>query len=358
MQLNPVQSTALHFVRFLCSQAVFIAHLIHIFAWPFPTLMSMASYAVLLFFILSGFLITTSTQQRIESNPDYHFIDFFRDRFFRIYPPFLAALIMTFTLDVVSFEWTNQIYSLKQYFINLFVNVFLLQEFPPAVIINEHFTIEFFRFRYFGSNLPLWTISIEWWIYLFFGFGYFYFARASRVKIRHTIILLLLSITPLYYVFVSVRMDNGLTLYWFLGALIAYSSKGLSVMKNSTTGMAATILLIGGMTLFPKIGYHNSAVLFALGLTLFISCNRSNTASIQSLSKLSQFLAGYSYSLYLIHYPIVLFIITLFPAELNGTSFFLVYVIVNIIAFGFAQVFENHSNKLKKMYENYRPYPN
>jgi peptidoglycan/LPS O-acetylase OafA/YrhL len=355
MHLNSVQSTTLHLIRFFCGQAVLVAHLISLFDWHYRTLISMASYAVLLFFILSGFLITHSVQQRLKTQPEYGFSAYFRDRFFRIYPPFLAALFLTFALDLISFEFTNQLYSLKQYFINLGVNIFLLQEFPPAVFVNEHYMIEFFRFRYLGTNVPLWTIGIEWWIYLFFGFGLFYILRSNRIRLWQIAALCFLALSPLYYVFVSVRMDSGLTLFWFLGLLIALASKGATIHSKNTAGLFTGLLLVAaGMTLFPKIGYTNSALLFALGLTLFIRSSSGSQINIPVFFKTSQFLSGYSYSLYLIHYPVILFMMTIFPSELNGYYFFLIYFAVNIIAIGFARLFEKNTSKLKQAYENYR----
>ena len=358
MQFNSIQSSLLHFIRFLCSQAVLIAHLIVLLGWEYRTLISMASYAVMLFFILSGTLITNSLLERRTSDPRYGFSAFFRDRFFRIYPPFLAALILTFTLDIIAFEYTEQSYSLKQYFYDLIVNILQLQEFPPAVFLNEHFMIEFFRFRCLGSNIPLWTIGIEWWIYMFFGFAMFYVIRSTRIRAWQIGVLCCLALPPLYYLFVSARMENGITLYWFLGVLIAHAMRKEIHTKNSAASLLGLIILAGGLTLFPKIGYTNSAILFALGLTLFLNESKKTNEQYPRLKFISSTLAGYSYSLYLIHYPIIIFIITLFPAEPDANYFFQIYLSVNIIAFVFAHLFEKNSQKLKQLYENYRPHSN
>jgi peptidoglycan/LPS O-acetylase OafA/YrhL len=358
MRLNQFQSSVLHVIRFLCSQAVLISHLIVLFGWHYRTLISMASYAVLLFFILSGFLITTSVKHKIKSDPQCGFSHFFRDRFFRIYPPFLAALCLTFVLDIISFEYTQQIYSIKQYFLNLGVCALQLQEFPLAVFLNEHYMIEFFRFRYLGSNMPLWTIGIEWWIYMFFGFALFYVIRSSRVRLWHWAVLAFLALTPLYYLFVSARMDNGLTLYWFLGLLIALGFREDINPKNQTGTVLGSIVLIAGLILFPKIGYTNSVLLFALGLTMLLNGANNNSYHLPRFHRISSALAGYSYSLYLIHYPVIVFIVTMFPREYDGNYFFLIYLTVNIIAYGFGRLFETNSSKLKQIYENYRSNPN
>ena len=225
MSLSRTQSAIIHWVRFLCSQAVVLAHLFGFFQWKAGPFNGMGSYAVLVFFILSGFLIAHSIREKSKSNLGYGFGNYVIDRFFRIYPPFVAALLLVFVLDVAQFEYTGQFYSFIQYLISLSINLLQMQEFPLATYINEHYMIEAFRFRLMGTNIPLWTISIEWWLYLFYGFLIFFIVKARKVKFIHWALLLFLSLSPLYYMVIPARMDKGLTLIWFLGALTVTASQ-------------------------------------------------------------------------------------------------------------------------------------
>ena len=53
----------------------------------------LASYAVMVFFALSGFMIAASIQRNVKRNGgDFHARRFASDRFFRLYPPLIAAL--------------------------------------------------------------------------------------------------------------------------------------------------------------------------------------------------------------------------------------------------------------------------
>jgi peptidoglycan/LPS O-acetylase OafA/YrhL len=346
-------SVVLNIVRFLCSQGVVLGHLFIFFGIKNRFFEALPSFCVLMFFILSGFLISHSLMQHAARNENYSFGSYVRDRFFRIYPPFLAALVLVFIVDLVGFHFTSQYYSMKIYIGNFFINAAQLQEYPLATYINEHYMIEFFRFHYFGTNLPLWTISIEWWLYIFFGFLFFLILKKKPITLWNGLILLLLSITPVYYLFVGARMERGLTLYWFLGMVISLQSAKQFQTKDWVF-YANCLLLLISMSGFLHFGYTGSALLFFLSLFLLARTTSSTVHVADFVRKLADKLAGYSYSLYLVHYSIIYFIITVFKFEKGMVNFIVVFLIVNVIAFMFAEIFEKNSKKLKLIYENNR----
>ncbi|MBL7936216.1 MAG: acyltransferase family protein, partial [Bacteroidia bacterium] len=101
LKITQTNSIILNFIRFLCSQGVVLGHLMHFFNFKNSFFNGIASYCVLLFFILSGFLISYSLSSNLNKNSNYNFRVFFVDRFFRIYPPFVAALILVLFLDII-----------------------------------------------------------------------------------------------------------------------------------------------------------------------------------------------------------------------------------------------------------------
>jgi len=354
MSLTQTQSAIIHWVRFVCSQAVVLAHLFGFFHWEIGPFNAMGSYAVLVFFILSGFLIAFSIRQKSQELPDYGFMDYLRDRFFRIYPPFVATLLLVFILDIAQFEYTQQLYSFKQYIVNLSINLLQLQEFPLATYLNDHYMIEAFRFRVMGTNIPLWTISIEWWLYIFYGFLIFYIVKAQRVKMIHWALLLFFALSPLYYMFIAARMNKGLTLIWFLGALGVTAQ--LTAFKNLSkrTLLLSVLLLLIGLTGFFKMGLNGAILIFFLGFYFILAHKNDRLPAMERSHGIAKFLADYSYSLYLTHYSLILFIMAVFPLHKNAAELGLIYIFVNLFAVGFAFVFERPSALWKKRYENYR----
>lgn len=355
-QAGPLTTFTLDVVRFLCSQGVLIGHLFYFTKTDAGLWSGLASYCVILFFILSGFLISGSLLSKINSQKSYSFRSYFSDRFFRIYPPFAASLVFVFILDLAGFYITKQPFSLTQYLVNFCINVLQLQEFPLAKFLNERYMIEFFRFHYFGTNLPLWTIGIEWWMYMFFGFSVFLISGKIKFRPVHIVIILFLLITPLYYIFKAGRMEKGLTLFWLMGTVLTILAGKMKITSGRSLYTASGLLLItAGMFGFLFCSFLISSLLFACGLLMLIIADQPTTDIPQKkLRSTAQFLAGYSYSLYLIHYPILYFVIHVFDPKEKTTTFILLYLIVNIIAILFAIIFEHPSKKWKLAYENYR----
>jgi peptidoglycan/LPS O-acetylase OafA/YrhL len=355
-QAGPLTTFTLDVVRFLCSQGVVIGHLFYFTEMEAGVLTGLASYCVVLFFILSGFLISGSLLAKINSNNTYSFRSYFLDRFFRIYPPFVASLIFVFVLDLLGFYITGQSFSMSQYIFNFCINIFQLQEFPLAIFLNERYMIEFFRFHYFGTNLPLWTIGIEWWMYMFFGFSVFLLTRKIKFRPVHSTILAFLLIVPVYFIVKAGRMEEGLTLYWLMGAaLTILAGQFTAGAKKKLISVAGLLLTVTGMFGFLIYPFFSSAILFCCGILLLIVADDKTTlVPPKTLSKIAKFLAGYSYSLYLIHYPILYFAIHVFEPREKLHTFILLYLIVNIIAIPFARLFEHPSKKWKLAYENYR----
>lgn len=354
MTFSAGQSTIIHWWRFACSQMVLLAHLLGFFHWEIGRLIAMGSYAVLMFFVLSGFLIAHSIQQNVSHQKNYSFSTYLRDRFFRIYPPFLATLVLVFVLDIIAFQTNGDFYSLKQYFINFFINAFQLQEFPPATFLNEHYMIELFRFRIMGTDVPLWTISIEWWLYVFYGFLVFNIIRNPKPKVWQWLLLFALALSPLYYMFISARMEKGLTLFWFLGTLIATGSLKSTAFLNRKTFALSLLMMLTGTCCFFWMGYNGAILLFFLGLYFLMQHGNIHIKSIENTLRVAQRMAGYSYSLYLIHYSLIVFIIAMIPLQYTVTEFWLIFIFVNLSAFGFSYLFEQPTNRWKKRYENYR----
>lgn len=353
-KISEPASVVLNAVRFICSQGVLAGHLVVFFGLSCPFLVTMASYCVLMFFVLSGFLISHSLHSKKQKDPSYRFSDYFKDRFFRIFPPYIAALVLVFILDFVGFTLTGQYFSWTIYFGNFLINSLQMQEFPVATWLNEKYMLEIFRFHYFGTDLPLWTIAIEWWLYMFYGFLVFYFLCAEKIKAYRIPVLIALAIVPVYYILVTARMERGLTLYWFLGVLLT-SGGALLYLQNRLVFSISLLIVLFGIFGFSAIGPQGAILVFILGLFLMLQSSHFQFEKMNRfIQRLSEYAAGYSYSLYLIHYSIIYFATTVFHFEKNLTHFIIIYVVINVVAFIFAEIFEKKSKHWKIKYENYR----
>ena len=134
---------------------------------------------VFLFFSISGFLIAYSVFQKTE-NPQYGFRNYFVDRFSRIYSGLLPALLISIVV-------VGGIYATNSVYFNHLLDTESppsLQSFAATLTMMDMFPSGFFNatstaifgepfsavaIAPFGFNGVLWTLVVEWWIYMFFG---------------------------------------------------------------------------------------------------------------------------------------------------------------------------------------------
>lgn len=335
-QLNTGSSIILDLIRGLTAQIVVFGHSISffgifIFMHP-PNFPWVQNIAVLIFFILSGLLISYSTINKIKNKNDYSFKHFFIDRFSRIYSAFIPGILFVFVIDFLSRKIQNDYLFDKAFNVKTFIgNLFMLQDYPlydnlGKVLIDLGFDnflvnaipVPFKAITSFGSARPFWTIAIEWWIYMFFG----YFTIVTLKK-RMTIInfgkLAFLSIIPLYNL-VSGRGD-GLTVYWGFGALVFLFLQN-NILKNIKPSVKIiSLLLVVGLASFRVLKTINAyepifAFLVAISILLLVDLFKSITFS-RLLAKIIRISANYSFTLYLIHYSILNFIYTHFYQNYN-----------------------------------------
>ena len=115
-------------------------------------------FGVVIFFLLSGYLISQTLHRRLDQ-PNSTFTDYAIDRFARIYSAYLPAILLVCVLDYLTLNYFGHLIKdevVSRFSIESFVaNLFMLQ--APAIT------------EPFGSAAPLWTVAIEFWIYMFVG---------------------------------------------------------------------------------------------------------------------------------------------------------------------------------------------
>lgn len=216
--LNKNSSTFINLLRVIASQMVVIGHLmkwLNIFpSIQPPHLPYIQCVGVVLFFILSGFVIPYSTSLKFNQTGSYSFKEYFIDRFARIYSSYIPCLAIIFLLDIGFIAFSNCAYDYYDgfNFKTFFANLLMLQNFP----LENYF--DFFKLTSFGSGRPLWTLAIEWWIYFWFGFLYLVIIKQKKMNLLIVFVFLVFSIVP--FLNFSVGRGSGLMLPWLLGCLV------------------------------------------------------------------------------------------------------------------------------------------
>ena len=248
MRLSEGGSLFIDFIRGVCAQLVVFGHAISYFGlFTFlhePNFPWMQNIGVVVFFILSGFVISYTISIKREGNQLYDFRDYFVDRFSRIFSAFVPAMLVVLVIDAASYLLQPASYQYVSAFdVETFLaNLFMLQDFPFWSLVAQDCCTSF------GSARTFWTLAIEWWLYMFFGFLVFVLAR--KPSQGNLIIAAALSVVPLYNL--AGGRGNGLTLFWIFG-VIAYwlisDRRAFSVRASFKIFLVLVALVIAGIRL-------------------------------------------------------------------------------------------------------------
>ncbi len=263
---------------------------------------------VIFFFILSGFVIHLKYALKVKDNAhvDFDFLTYFKRRFFRIYPPFIFAIVLTYLADKVV-EWNNfSIYthstpsalinkdiSFNHSFETLFGNLFFFQGTFVSV---------------YGSNGPLWSLMYEWWFYMLYPLLFYVYKK--NIFASYLMVLLLLTFFILGGTTTILLFDKvlGYLFIWWLGVVLADIYVGR--FKVNLKRFFPFILLLVFIPFYKKLQLDllkqdiiTSLGVFSFFIYLFYLLNVKSPI-ISVLSKCN-FLADFSYTLYVIHFPIL-----------------------------------------------------
>lgn len=287
-------------IRGFAALYVVLHHSIHefiLFGFNLSFLFRFGQEAVILFFILSGFVI----QYSFSKGRDKSFKTYFLKRFLRIYIPLIFVFLANYLVSSIST-------TVKIDLIQLFGNIFMLQDIgslKPNVIVST-----------FLGNLPLWSLSYEWWFYMmFFPLIYFFKGQSSKI------VFIVGCIATLTYI-VYPNFFNRILMYlviWWSGVEIAklYDSGKEINLKNLklvivTLSVIIIILILNvylnynGLTIgvYPILELRHFAFsLFALFIALI--WKRFNWIFFNSTFGIFVRLAPISYGVYISHYFLI-----------------------------------------------------
>jgi peptidoglycan/LPS O-acetylase OafA/YrhL len=305
----------------------------------------MQNLAVLFFFWLSGFVIAHTLAEK-RGQPGYGLRRYLVDRFARIYSGWVPALFVVALIDYIQLTYgpaNPQNYDYQAYFnVKVFLgNLAMLQYWPGPG----------FSAPAFGSGGQFWTISIEFFIYIFVGSLFFLVERRSIVI---AIILMILTYPVIGRYFAGSLSENvgtGLVSLWFLGFASYHLARNGVFSRFPTWGLIAFSLLLLSVFLVKCVpGFEFDMSLYpvvSFGLLLMtVAFSRVRMiASQPGAIRLIDHLAGYSYSLYLLHLTVLWAVHSFWT---GGPHLGLLFGVglANLLAFGMASVTETRHRAL------------
>lgn len=289
---NNDASFTLDLVRVFAAQLVCVFHATAFFkvSWVrLPHAPPLQNFGVCLFFVLSGFVIA-HTLVRKSRDPHYRFREYAIDRFARIYAGLIPALVFVALADL----WLqNQglFDRAASHELSTFLgNLFMLQGVNTPV---------------FGSGGPLWTLSIEFHIYLLIG-ALFFLLRGGNPR------LMLLIAVPFMWLPFKYLSETSLFSLWLGGFGAAFilaqcAAKISSRLWLAMCAISTAIFLYGllpNTDPFSPFLYGPLVVSFASLIAVTLHTNVMERRWTRGIKRVTRFVADYSYTLYLTHFTI------------------------------------------------------
>jgi peptidoglycan/LPS O-acetylase OafA/YrhL len=292
--------------------------------WLEPIVYASASFrygreAVMVFFVLSGFFIHLRAAEHRAEASRFSAAAFYRRRAHRLVAPYAFALAATVVLDAIGRLWFPALYHAATG--DAFTDaMFRRTGYGAASVVPALAMLPSSRGYDFGSNGPLWSLAYEVIYYALYP-AWLALRRASGV-VAYALapaVAVLLTVVHGYGFIVSV-----LSLYpvWLTGAALA---EYLARRQRSPRAPAAVIFVAGCglgvytfgrpglLTLIAPVLYGGSAVL--LCATIAPEAARSFPA------RLLEQLGIRSYTIYIVHFPLVALISAAAFASPGGRPF-------------------------------------
>lgn len=278
------------------------------------------------FFVISGFLITGLLKRELDSSGTLNLKLFYIKRFKRLAPAFIITLLVTFLLSTFVFSPTH----LQRISAALITSIFNIS--------NIYFWLEADYFDISAQLKPFlhtWSLSIEWQFYFILPslMFFFYKIKASKYFLPFLILTILVSLFLNYGVangdsdlinflslFTSSANNEKSTLFYLLPFRIFEFSIGgalvwLNVYKLPKNIIYDLLLWIGLALIVYSALNFDQTILFpywfalapCLGAALIIYSGEKAVTKKIINNKIMVGIGLISYSLYLVHWPIIVF---------------------------------------------------
>jgi peptidoglycan/LPS O-acetylase OafA/YrhL len=296
--------------------------------------------AVIVFFVLSGFVIFYST----STNPlDLQLRNYSVKRVRRIYPIFLCALLLAYLSQAIVVR-------------SLFVPSW--KTLAGNLAMFQGISIDPF---YDG---PLWSLSYEWWFYVLF----FLVITVEKVPGRRQFWAAGLSLTGLISAVIALNQASVFLLYfmvWWCGAELArqYLEEGRITWRKQafSLGSLACLSVLSILLVLPAWRAHEplSAIEFpvlfvrhlAAGVVLIsvgIAWYKLRFVGFNRLLGGFSLLAPISYGIYVVHAPILQAVASFAPGQYAVPKIVLIWVLILATAYLLEIPFQSMINRWSK----------
>lgn len=315
MQEAKFKFSALDGLRGICALSVMAYHMHIIGSFTEHVFFRNSDLFVNFFFILSGFVLANS----YFAKPEFSFNSFMISRIFRIIPLHLSMLGFMLLLECI--KWVA--YANGVNFNSVpFTGLTALAEIIPNFLLIQSWAS---FFSYLSFNYPSWSISVEFYSYILFGFvmiaSYSYKKYYITLLILFSYILLNFdqNIVPAKALEGIFCIFSGSLLYVFFRKISGHIK--LSFIVSTLLEISCLILVL--LLITGRIERHIALADAVFCIVMLTFAFQAGAISFLLKRRFFMFLGKISYSIYLIHAPLLTCFIyaALFIQKINNKTF-------------------------------------
>ncbi|MDR5742503.1 acyltransferase [Caballeronia sp. LZ029] len=306
--------------------------------------------AVIVFFVLSGYLVGGPAARSLMSG-QFSWKEYLPARLTRLWTVLLPCLVLTFALDMVATNFGTGLYFLKEW-ASIYPRDWVRADTwsLERLFANAAFLIRVEK-PMFGSNISLWSLTNEFWYYVTLPaiVTVFIGGKAQRIFSAFALLSVAYVIYRLHNLSPGFIAGFGI---WMLGAILHRISA-----RKSAPYIALALLLTSGCLLWsvapnPETIAHDALIGAAtagvIGLARFVPA--------RGFRAIGRFFAGYSFSLYAIHLPVLVLLFSFDPLTAIDRPYggydllrFIGYAVAtNLAAMAFWFAFEKRTASVKR----------
>ena len=367
MNKNKQYLLHLDFLRGLSALLVCMGHLRNVFFVNYNEVLVVDSYlinffyfitslgheAVMVFFVLSGFLVGGSVIKNLDN---FNFKKYLTNRITRLWVVLIPCLFITLIIDqLILSNYPEFLQGNYRSIINSGPSESYSDTF--MTFIGNVFFLQNIFVKTYGTLGPIWSLANEFWYYILFPLILIIlnFDNKYNFIFRSFYIILLLIILYLLPIEITKYF-----IIWCIGVFTFYIYNQKKKDYYSFNFVLSIILLISTLILskLKVLSLFNSDLLISLTVSyLIVVCPKINLDQnkvTKSIRNAFIYLSNISYTLYLIHFPICMvifcYIIKFEKIYLNLANFFSYLFFLSIIifiAYLFWFMFERNTNLIR-----------
>ncbi len=282
----------------------------------FPYIVCSAGHqAVVIFFVMSGYLVGGHVLRALRTSR-WSWHNYLIQRGTRLWVVLVPALIMGGILDLIALHYniSPRLYHGK---LTLSITYSVANALTWRVFLGNLFFLQTTLTPVFGSNTPLWSLANEFWYYLMFPLGLLAIWGACYTWLQR-LGMGLLCIAMLK--FVSIGIAKAFPI-WLMGVLLTF----IPIQKTAPwlRWMAAilyfALVLIISRGVIPDRFHPDYCLAFATVAMLWTLLGAEQPAGNQWYVAPSRVMAGFAYTLYLVHAPLMVILTGLHHNEVRWT---------------------------------------